>query len=69
MVAEVPVWEKLYEDGLEKQYSGLIHEARKKAERLGIGEWLWPFQYQDVIRASLKQNVLIAYLMGLGKTR
>lgn len=76
-------WEKLYQDGLDRQYEKLLHEADAKARALGIDvceemagdcsqshRWgLWPFQYRDVLRASLKQNVLIAYQMALGKTR
>jgi SNF2 family DNA or RNA helicase len=68
-IAEAVRWEQLHQDGLESQYQALLHEAEMKARAAGIDEWgLWPFQYRDVVRASLKQNVLLAYQMGLGKT-
>ncbi len=62
-------WECLYQDGLDSQYHELVLEARKKALRLGLDQWLWPFQLEDVVRGSLKRSLLLAYNMGLGKSR
>ncbi len=62
-------WTTLYGDGLDVEYQHLIHQADTRAKKLGLDEVLWPFQYQDLLRASLKQNIIIAYQMGLGKTR
>ncbi len=63
-------WTKLHEDdGLEACYQRELAAARKKALALGLDRWLYPFQFEDVVRASLKQCLLLTYQMGLGKTR
>ena len=63
-------WTKLHEDdGLEARHQRLLAAARKRAVALGLDRWLYPFQLEDVVRASLKQSLLLTYQMGLGKTR
>src|SRR4030065_695811 len=63
-------WTKLHEDaGLEPRHQRDLAAARKKALALGLDRWLYPFQFEDVVRASLKQSLLLTYQMGLGKTR
>lgn len=62
-------WQALFEAELAERYSALLKQAEQRARKLGLHEWLWPFQFQDVCRASLKQHLLLAYQMGLGKTR
>ena len=63
-------WTKLHEDdGLEARHQRDLASARKKALALGLDRWLYPFQFEDVVRASLKQSLLLTYQMGLGKTR
>lgn len=49
----------------------LAKETRKRAERLGIDEWLtWDFQMDDLIEVSISPNgSVVAHDMGLGKTR
>ena len=62
-------WTKLHDDdGLEARYQQELAAARKKALTLGLDGWLYPFQFEDVVRASLKQSLLLTYQMGLGKT-
>ncbi|MGH9650927.1 MAG: SNF2-related protein, partial [Terriglobales bacterium] len=63
-------WTKLHsDDGLEASYQRELAAARRKALALGLDSWLYPFQFEDVVRASLKQSLLLTYQMGLGKTR
>jgi hypothetical protein len=55
--------------GIRSEYSGLYKLREKQLCKLGIHEWLWPFQKDDVIRMSLKNTNLLCWSMGLGKAR
>lgn len=62
-------WVCLNEDGgIRSMYPELYKAREKQLEKLGI-DWLWGFQKDDVIRMSLKNTNLLAWSMGLGKTR
>lgn len=44
--------------------------VRRRAEHLGISDWLWPYQLDDVIEGVLKPGGMVGGLrQGLGKSR
>jgi hypothetical protein len=46
-------WTRLHaDDRLEARHQRQLAAARKKALALGPDGWLYPFQFEDVVRAS-----------------
>lgn len=63
-------WERInFEGSLDEAYGGLLGQKMRSAQKLGLDKWLFPFQLSDTCRISLKDSNLLAYDMGLGKTR
>ena len=54
-----------------KASPNLAHQARKRAEALGITNWLtWDYQVEDLVELSISPyGSVTAWEMGLGKTR
>ena len=66
-------WKEIYEEnGITSKYAGLYYQRRVELER-ALAKYpkltLWDWQKEDVARASMKDSVLLASDMGLGKTR
>jgi len=63
-------WTCLHEDdGIKEMYSDLYNQRLKRLDELGISQWLWEYQKQDIARMSMKDTNLMVWEMGLGKTR
>jgi hypothetical protein len=63
-------WTCLHESGgIRQAYPEFYKLREKQMHKLGIDDWLWPFQQDDVIRMSMKNTNLLADMMGLGKSR
>ena len=63
-------WERInFESSLDETYGRLLDQKTGSAQKLGLNRWLFPFQFSDTCRMSLKDSNLLAYDMGLGKTR
>ncbi len=56
-------------NGIRSMYPDHYKMRVKQLEKLGIDQWLWGFQKDDVSRMSLKNANLLADQMGLGKSR
>ncbi len=63
-------WTCLHEDdGIKSMYPELYQARLKRLDKLGISNWLWDFQKEDIARMSMKDTNLMCWEMGLGKTR
>jgi SNF2 family DNA or RNA helicase len=63
-------WERInFETSVDEAYGGLLGQRMALAQESGLNKWLFPFQFSDTCRMSLKDSNLLAYDMGLGKTR
>lgn len=62
-------WEVLHE-GRSVAFPALAHAQRRRAVRLGLDRWLWDYQLDDLIEASLgRLGGGVSWQMGLGKAR
>ncbi|MFH0904787.1 MAG: helicase-related protein [Methanobacteriota archaeon] len=63
-------WVCLHEDdGIKYMYPELYQARLKRLDDIGISNWLWEFQREDIARMSMKDTNLMVWEMGLGKSR
>ena len=63
-----PIWETINRD-VSEEYLQLFEEKLNQAKKLGVDQWLYPFQLFDTCRMALKKNNFYGAQQGLGKTR
>ncbi len=67
---EVINWETVYEDlGMHATFPEILAMWTKRAEKMLLRQFMYDFQFEDVVMMAAKQSCLNADVMGLGKTR
>jgi hypothetical protein len=67
-VAEAGRWKQIF-DGKGAHCPEVLKNEASRAKALGIDQWLWDYQWEDLLELRLVEGSILGYDMGLGKAR